>query len=193
MIRRPPRSTLFPYTTLFRSLMNDVPEEAVEALLAVCARNAGVFQDYFSIRARLGRVRRMSRYHISAPFREPRRRYSFTAAAARVLEAYGGFSPRLAELAGRVLEERHVDVAVRPGKLGGAFCYSVIPGLTPYMLLNFKGHVRDIATLAHELGHAVHRMLAAHHSILTFHAILPLARTASVFGERRLSRALVGG
>src|SRR2546426_8195710 len=142
MIRRPPRSTLFPYTTLFRSLMNDVPEEAVEALLAVCARNAGVFQDYFAIKARLCRIRKMSRYHIYAPFRESRRRYSFTAAAARVLEAYGGFSPRLAELAGRVLEERHVDVAVRPGELGGGFFFSVVARPAPYGLLNFKGPVR---------------------------------------------------
>jgi len=174
-----------------RNLMNDVPEEAVEALLAVCARNAGVFQDYFAMKARLCRIRKMSRYHIYAPFRESRRRYSFAAAAARVLDAYRGFSPRLAELAGRVLEERHVDVAVRPGKLGGAFCYSVIPGLTPYVLLNFKGQVRDIATLAHELGHAVHGMLAGDHSIFTFHAVLPLAETASVFGERLLSDALM--
>src|SRR2546426_3858810 len=116
MIRRPPRSTLFPYTTLFRSLMNDVPEEAVEALLAVCARNAGVFQDYFSIKGRLCRIRKMSRYHIYAPFREARRRYSFTAVAARVLEAYGGVSPRLPGLARRGLGERHLDGAVRPGQ-----------------------------------------------------------------------------
>ena len=106
-----------------------------------------------------------------------------------MLDAYRDFSPRLAELAGRVLEERHVDVAVRPGKLSGAYCYSVIPGLTPYVLLNFKGDVRDVATLAHELGHAVHGMLAADHSIFTFHAMLPLAETASVFGERLVSDA----
>ena len=174
-----------------RNLMNDVPEAAIEALLAVCARNAAVFQDYFAIKARLCHIRKMSRYHIYAPFRERRRRYSFGAASARVLEAYRGFSPRLAELAGRVLAERHVDVAVRPGKLGGAYCYSVGPGLTPYVLLNFKGTVRDLATLAHELGHAVHGMLAAGHTIFTFHAVLPLAETASVFGERLLSDALM--
>src|SRR5439155_479755 len=77
------------------------------------------------------------------------------------------------------------------GKLGGAYCYSVMPGLTPYVLLNFKGTVRDLATLAHELGHAVHGMLATDHTIFTFHAVLPLAEMASVFGERLLSDALM--
>src|SRR3989442_7639181 len=119
--------------------MNDVPEEPVEALLAVCARNAGVFQDYFSIKGRLCRIRKMSRYHIYAPFREARRRYSFTAVAARVLEAYGGFSPRLAELAGRVLEERHVDVAGRPGKLRGGLRYRRVPRPTPYVAPELQG------------------------------------------------------
>src|SRR2546425_1204475 len=144
-----------------RNLMNDVPEEAVEALLAVCARNAGGFQDYFEIKARLCRIRKMSRYHIYAPFRESRRRYSFAVASGRVLDAYRGFSPRLADLAGRVLEERHVDVAVRPGKIGRGFCYSVVARLTPDGVLDFKGQGRDIAPPAHELGHAVHGLLAA--------------------------------
>jgi len=174
-----------------RNLMNDVPEDAVEVLLDVCARNAGIFQDYFKLKARLCRIKKMSRYHIYAPFRETRKRFPFAAASKMVLDAYRGFSPRLAELAGRVLDERHVDAAIRPGKIGGAYCYSVIPGHTPYVLLNYKGDVRDMATLAHELGHAVHGMLAADHSVFTFHATLPLAETASVFGERILSDALM--
>jgi oligoendopeptidase F len=176
-----------------RNLMNDVPEEAVEVLLDVCARNAGVFQRYFKLKARLCRIKNMSRYHIYAPFRETRKRYAFGTASAMVLDAYRGFSPRLAELAGRVLQERHVDAAIRPGKLGGAYCYSVLPGHTPYVLLNHKGDVRDVATLAHELGHAIHGLLAADHSVFTFHATLPLAETASVFGERILSDALMAG
>src|SRR5438094_8521138 len=100
--------------------MNDVPEEAVEALLAVCARNAGVFQGYFAIKARLCRIRKMSRYHIYTPFREARRRYSFAAASAKVLDAYRAFSPRLAELAARRLGGRHGAVARRRGK----FCWA---------------------------------------------------------------------
>ena len=69
---------------------------------------------------------------------------------------------------------------------GRAYCYSVVPGLTPHVMLNYTGDARDIATMAHELGHAIHGMLAAHHSVFTFHSTLPLAETASVFGERDL-------
>jgi oligoendopeptidase F len=108
-----------------------------------------------------------------------------------VLDAYRGFSPALADLVQRVIDERHLDARMRPGKLSGAYCYSVVPGLTPYVLLNYTGEARDVATLAHELGHAVHGMLAADHSVFTFHATLPLAETASVFGERILSDALM--
>jgi oligoendopeptidase F len=174
-----------------RNLMNDVPEESVETLLSVCARNAGIFQDYFKLKGRLCRIKTMNRYHIYAPLQETRKRYSFAAAAARVLDAYRSFSPRMADLAAKVLAERHVDSPIRAGKIGGAFCYSALPGLTPYVLLNFNGDVRDVATLAHELGHAVHGMLAADHSVFTFHSTLPLAETASVFGERILSDALM--
>jgi oligoendopeptidase F len=108
-----------------------------------------------------------------------------------VLEAYRAFSPELAELAERVFKERHVDARTVPGKLSGAYCYSIVPGFTPYVLLNYTGEARDVATLAHELGHAVHGMMAADHTVFTFHATLPLAETASVFGERILSDALM--
>jgi oligoendopeptidase F len=97
----------------------------------------------------------------------------------------------MADLAQQVFNDRHIDAPTRPGKLGGAYCYSVLPGMTPYVLLNYTGDARDIATMAHELGHAVHGMLAAHHSVFTFHSTLPLAETASVFGERILSDALI--
>src|SRR5438128_12532490 len=99
------------------------------------------------------------------------------------LRAYRGFFPQLAELAHRVVLERHVDSRTRLGKIGGAYCYSVVPGMTPYVLLNFTGEARDIATLAHELGHAVHGMLAARHSVFSFPSTLPLAETVSLFGD----------
>jgi len=174
-----------------RNLGNDIPDTAVTSLLNVCQKNAGIFQHYFRIKARLCKIKPMSRYHIYAPHRTEQKSYRYQDAINMVLEAYRGFSPQLADLAERVVHERHIDARARPGKIGGAYCYSVVPGMAPYVLLNFTGEARDIATMAHELGHAVHGMLAAKHSMFTFHSTLPLAETASVFGERILSDALM--
>ena len=174
-----------------RNLGNDIPDEAVASLLRVCQKNAGIFQQYFRIKARLCKIKPMSRYHIYAPHRTEQKSYRYQDAARMVLDAYRGFSPQLANLAERVMDERHIDARTRPGKIGGAYCYSVVPDMTPYVLLNFTGEARDIATMAHELGHALHGMMAAQHSIFTFHSTLPLAETASVFGERILSDALL--
>ena len=174
-----------------RNLGNDVPDAAVDVLLAVCADNAGLFQEYFKLKARICGITSMNRYHLYAPHRTEVKKYRYADAVNMVLEAYRSFSPRMADLAQQVFNDRHIDAPTRPGKLGGAYCYSVLPGMTPYVLLNYTGDARDIATMAHELGHAVHGMLAAHHSVFTFHSTLPLAETASVFGERILSDALM--
>lgn len=181
----------FPSPIASRNLGNDVPDQAVDVLLAVCAKNADIFQTYFKLKAKICKIKPMSRYHLYAPHRSEAKKYKYADAVSMVLEAYRGFSPRLADLAQQVFSERHIDAPTRPGKIGGAYCYSVMPGLTPYVLLNYTGDARDIATMAHELGHAVHGMLAAHHSVFTFHSTLPLAETASVFGERILSDALM--
>jgi oligoendopeptidase F len=92
----------------------------------------------------------------------------------------------LAQLAQRVFDRQHLDSEVRPGKRSGAFCLTAVPNLTPWVLLNFQGKAEDVTTMAHELGHAIHSMLAENHSIFTFHASLPLAETASTFGEMML-------
>lgn len=174
-----------------RNLGNDVPNQAVDVLLATCAKNANIFQTYFKLKAKICKVTSMTRYHIYAPHRTETKTYRYDDAVAMVLEAYRGFSPQLADLAEDVFRAKHIDAPTRPGKLGGAFCYSVAPGLTPYVMLNFTGEARDVATMAHELGHAIHGMMAKDHSVFTFHATLPLAETASVFGERILSDALM--
>jgi oligoendopeptidase F len=94
-------------------------------------------------------------------------------------------------LLGRVLDAGHLDAEPRPNKRGGAFCYAALPDLAPWVLANFSGRGRDVSTLAHELGHAIHAILAASHSVLTFDASAPLAETASVFGEMLLSEKLL--
>ena len=174
-----------------RNLGNDVPDQAVDVLLSVCAKNADIFQTYFKLKARICHIKPMSRYHLYAPHRTETKKYKYADAVRMVLEAYRGFSPRLADLAERVFTDRRIDAPTRPGKISGAYCYSVVPNMTPYVLLNYTGDARDIATMAHELGHAVHGLMAAHHSVFTFHSTLPLAETASVFGERILSDALM--
>lgn len=174
-----------------RNLGNDVPDQAVNVLLASCAKNADIFQRYFSLKAKICKIKPMSRYHLYAPHRTETKKYKYADAVTMVLDAYRGFSPHLAELAEQVFRDKHIDGPTRPGKLGGAYCYSVVPDMTPYVMLNYTGDARDVATMAHELGHAVHGMMAKEHSVFTFHSTLPLAETASVFGERILSDALM--
>ncbi|GJL55097.1 MAG: oligoendopeptidase F [Nitrospirales bacterium] len=170
-----------------RNMANDVPDQAVTALLTTCRKHSSIFQHYFRLKAKLLKKKNLTRYDLYAPLRTSSTNYSFSQAWKMVHESFQHFSPEVAKLAARVVEERHLDARIRPGKMGGAFCYSVTPRLTPYVLMNFNGHPRDISTLAHELGHAVHGMLAHQHSVLTFHSSLPLAETASIFGEQLLS------
>jgi oligoendopeptidase F len=108
-----------------------------------------------------------------------------------VLDSLDGFAPVLAEHARHILASGHIDSEIRPGKDSGAFCFSLFPGVAPWVLLNYTGRVRDVATLAHELGHGIHALMAGEHSILTFHSSLPLAETASVFSEMILTERLL--
>ncbi len=174
-----------------RNVANDIPDQAVSALLKTCRKNAGIFQEYFRLKARICGIKPFSRFHLYAPTKLPSSKFPFPQAVKTVLESYDQFSPTLGNHARRVFQDNHIDAKVRPGKMGGAFCYSVTPTLTPYVLLNYTGETRDVATLAHELGHAVHAMMAQDHTVFTFHSTLPLAETASVFGEQLLSDALL--
>jgi oligoendopeptidase F len=176
-----------------RNLANDVPDEAVTALLEVTKKNARIFQRYFKMKAKQmglpsGKLRR---YDIYAPVAKSEKPFEYDAAAEMVLESFTAFDPKIGELARRVFEEDRLDSEVRKGKQGGAFCASINPEDTPYVLVNYTGKARDVATLAHELGHAIHAMLASHHSAFTFHSSLPLAETASTFGEMMLTEKLL--
>ena len=99
---------------------------------------------------------------------------------------FQAFDPLFAQHARRVFDENHLDSEVRRGKRSGAFCLTALPDLTPWVLLNYQGRTSDVSTMAHELGHAVHSMVASEHSLFTLHASLPLAETASTFGEMLL-------
>jgi oligoendopeptidase F len=176
-----------------RNLANDVPDEAVNVLLEVTKKNSGIFQRYFKMKARHAGVPsgKLRRYDIYAPVAKSDKTFEFGDAASMVLDSFRAFDPKVSELAQRVFDQDHLDSEIRKGKRGGAFCASLDPEMTPYVLMNYTGNARDVATLAHELGHAIHAMLASHHNTFTFHSSLPLAETASTFGEMMLTEKLL--
>ncbi|NPA27402.1 MAG: M3 family oligoendopeptidase [Chloroflexi bacterium] len=173
----------YPRPISARNLINHLPDEVVDTLLDVTRRNRTVFQDFFRVKARALGMERLRRYDVYAPVEPSDRQYTLDEAMRLILDAFTAFDPRFAAMARRVLDEGHLDSEIRKGKTSGAFCLTALPGLTPWVLVNFQGRISDVATLAHELGHAIHGMLAAEHSVFTFHAPLPLAETASTFGE----------
>jgi oligoendopeptidase F len=169
-----------------RNLANDLPDKVVRLLLDVCQSNTAIFQRYFALKARALGLPRLRRYDIYAPVAASEKKYTFDEAWNLVRESLARFDPAFADLAGKVLRENHLDAGVRPGKRDGAFCLSALPSLTPWVLTNYQSRVYDIATLAHELGHAVHSLLASGNPLLTFEPSLPLAETASTFSEMLL-------
>lgn len=169
-----------------RNLANDIPDEVVDTLLEVCKKNATVFQRFFRLKAKVLGVDSIRRYDVYAPVAESSKNYSFGMASEMVLDSFNEFDPRFAQLAHKVIASQHVDSEVRKGKRAGAFCATVAPDITPWVLINYQGKAEDVATLAHELGHSIHSLLAADHSLFTQHACLPLAETASTFGEMML-------
>ena len=174
-----------------RNLDNDIPAAAVDALLDTTRKNAPLFQRYFRLKAGWLGMEKLRRYDIYAPLAQSDKTVDFTTAARSVLDTFASFDEGIAAQAQRVFDDNHIDSQVRKGKRGGAFCATLTPKITPYVLMNWTGKVRDVATLAHELGHAIHSMMAEHHSMLTQHSSLPLAETASVFAEMIMTDKLL--
>jgi oligoendopeptidase F len=176
-----------------RNIANNLDDATVEALLAACRKNVGIFHDYFVEKAKMLKMKELHRYHLYAPISNKAsdsKKFTYARAIESVLESFGNFDPQFRRLAERVFDEHHIDSEIRKAKRGGAFCYTVTPKLTPYVLLNFDGLTRDVSTLAHEFGHAIHSMLASDMPLMVFHAPLPLAETASVFAEMLLNEKL---
>jgi len=181
----------FPSPISVFNLANDMSDEAVGTLLSACRRNSNVFQKFFSLKARLLKMKQMSRYHIYAPLQKSEKKIRYSDAVELVLDAYNSFHPRLGELARRVFEQDHIDSEIRKGKLSGAYCMSITPKIIPYVFINYAGSISHVMTIGHEVGHSLHTMLASHHSQLTYHSHTPLAEIASIFGELILSEKLM--
>ena len=176
-----------------RHLSNRVEPEVVAALVdAVRAAYPRLSHRYYALKARWLGKKRLAHWDRAAPLPEmANRTVGWNEAKATVLTAYGAFSPELAAIAEKFFDNDWIDAPVRPGKAPGAFSHPTVPSAHPYVLLNYQGKPRDVMTLAHELGHGVHQVLAAPNGALMAPTPLTLAETASVFGEMLTFRRML--
>jgi oligoendopeptidase F len=183
----------YPRPASSRNRANMVEDAVVDALVAaVSADYPRLSHRYYAMKAKWLGLEKLEHWDRNAPLPDDDdRSIPWDEAEARVLTAYGAFSPELATVGKRFFEAPWIDARLKPGKAGGAFAHPTVPSVHPYLLLNYHGRTRDVMTLAHELGHGVHQVLAADQGYLLSNTPLTLAETASVFGEMLTFRALL--
>jgi len=179
--------------TSYRNRSNMVEDEVVAALMtAVRGSYPRLSHRYYQMKAKWLGLPKLQHWDRNAPLpNDDDRLIEWPEAEKQVLTAYGAFSPELAAIGKRFFDKPWIDARLRPGKSGGAFAHSTVPSVHPYLLLNYHGKTRDVMTLAHELGHGVHQVLAGPQGTLMSHTPLTLAETASVFGEMLTFRSLL--
>jgi oligoendopeptidase F len=183
----------YPRPGSYRNRSNMVEDEVVDALVtAVRADFPRLSHRYYLMKAKWLGLPKLMHWDRNAPLPDDDdRTIDWTQARERVLTAYGAFSPELASVGRRFFDQPWIDATLKPGKAGGAFAHPTVPSAHPYLLLNYHGRTRDVMTLAHELGHGVHQVLAGEQGYLMSGTPLTLAETASVFGEMLTFRALL--
>ena len=166
-----------------RNVANDVSNESINELLEACTRNKDVFEKFFKWKAREMKKNKLERHDIYAPLDKKDIKIERDEAVKLVVDSLTKFCPKFGQYAQEIINLEHIDWMPKKDKRGGAFCATVAPQIKPYVLLNFMGKVRDVSTLAHELGHGIHSMYASEHYPSTQQAPLPLAETASTLAE----------
>lgn len=173
----------YPDPMIQRHLSNEIAPETVDTMMRVVEQNHDVAHRYFALKARLLNLPKLQIYDQYAPIGEERSTISYEEARTVVLEAFGTFSPTFRDTAALFFDGNWIDAEVRTGKQGGAFCSGHSPNAHPYVLCNYTDELRDAMTVAHELGHGIHFWLSRKQTLLNYYPTLPLAETASVFGE----------
>ena len=167
-----------------RHLANELDGAVVDTVSDVCAANFDTVSRYYRLKGKILGLDDLAHYDRYAPLLGQESEIEFDAARQMVLGAFADFTPKLRDLASRFFDESWIDAALADGKRGGAYCAAVTPDLHPYVFMNYTGKPRDVMTLAHELGHGVHDLLAAENNhLLDYHPVLPMAETASTFAE----------
>jgi oligoendopeptidase F len=174
-----------------RNLANEASDASVDALVAAVTARYDIAQRWYRAKADVLGLERLADYDRMASVGSGEQRIGWSEATSVVRDAYGSFSGELADIVGRFIDEGWIDAPVRPGKRGGAFCAYTVPSHHPYVLLNWTSSHRDVATLAHELGHGVHGYLAREQGVFHQSTPLTLAETASVFGETVTTQRLL--
>ena len=166
-----------------RHLSNEIDGAAVKTMMAVTEENYGVAQDYFALKAKLLQLPRLALYDQYAPVGKEATPFPYAQAEQAILEAFEGFDPKFRHIAGEFFAKNWIDAEIRKGKRGGAFCASPSPRLHPYILCNYDDNLRDVMTVAHELGHGLHGCLSRKQNYFNYDTPLTTAETASVFAE----------
>jgi oligoendopeptidase F len=182
-----------PRPTSYRNRSNMVEDAVVDALTtAVRDSYPRLSHRYYRMKAKWLGLPKLQHWDRNAPLpSDDDRLIEWPDATRQVLDAYGAFSPDLAAVGRQFFDKPWIDARLKPGKSGGAFAHATVPSVHPYLLLNYHGKTRDVMTLAHELGHGVHQVLAGPQGTLMSHTPLTLAETASVFGEMLTFRSLL--
>lgn len=166
-----------------RHLSNEIEPEAVYALMESAEKNISMVHRYYHLKKRLMNVEGLYDYDRYAPLFQSARQVEWKEAREIVLSSFHAFSPEMGKIARMFFDKKWIDAEIRPGKQGGAFSHGVVPSHHPYILMNYTGNLRDVMTLAHELGHGVHQYLSRSQGYFHMDTPLTMAETASVFAE----------
>ena len=166
-----------------RNLSNEISDKTVQALIQTCNKYNKLPIKYYSLKSKILKINNFSDYDRYAPLGESNNKFSFNDAKKIVLDSFNEFSPEMGRIAKLFFDNKWIDFNLRKGKRGGAFSHSCIPSVHPYILMNFTGKIRDVMTLAHELGHGIHQYLSRKNGYFQQNTPLTTAETASVFAE----------
>lgn len=166
-----------------RNLANEIDDETVEILINSVTDRYDLVQRFYRLKKNLLGYETLYDYDRYAPLLKNRKQVPWDEARKMVLTSYGAFHNEMGEVAGKFFDHQWIDAAIRPGKRGGAYSASTVPSVHPYVFMNYDGQIRDVQTLAHELGHGVHQYLSRQQGVLQAGTPLTTAETASVFGE----------